>query len=130
MRIAFLSIGRYPKAFARAGGDVRMWQDLASLVRIGHEVILVAIDPDAEIEPAVVALASSVTTIRSRSLARWTPRWLLTRAFNPETLLMRLPDLGGQRTEVARALDRIVRISCGPKSSSPRCSYRSACRTW
>lgn len=107
MRIAFLSHTRYPKVHARAGGDVRMWQDLASLTELGHEVHLIACDPDAPIEREIEAMAASVTTVRGRPLRKPSLAWLLARTLNPETLMLRLPDLRGHRSDVARALDII-----------------------
>jgi len=107
MRVAFLTLGRYPQVKARAGGDVRIWQDLASVVALGHEVHLVALDPQLAIEPEIAALVASVTTIRSRAPRRATLAWLATRIFNPETLLMRAPDIHGLRTEVTRTLGRL-----------------------
>lgn len=107
MRIVYLSIDRYPKAFARGGGDVRMWQNLASLVKLGHEVHLVTLNPDAEIEAPIAAMAASVTTIRRHAPRRRSVEWFLTRVFNEETLVLRKPGVYGYQAEVRRALDRI-----------------------
>jgi glycosyltransferase involved in cell wall biosynthesis len=106
MRIAFLTLDRFPKARGRAGGDLRLWQDLASLVKLGHQVDLITISPDAEIEPAVRELAASVTTIPRQIPRKYSPGWWLTRAFNPETLMLRFPDAHGVKNQVTRALER------------------------
>lgn len=108
MRIGLLTIARYPKTIARVGGDVRLWQSLASLVALGHEVHVIAIDPEGELEPAIEKLAASVTTLRTRIPPRTSPRWLPWRIFNHETLLLRFPDLFGHRTMVTRALDKLA----------------------
>ena len=84
-----------------------MWQDLAALTRLGHEVHLIACDPDAAIEPGIAAMAASVTTIRAHRPRRPSLKWMIARAFNPETLLLRLPDIFGHRSEIKRALDKI-----------------------
>lgn len=107
MRIAVLSIGRYPKALARAGGDVRLWQNVLSLSQLGHEVHLIALNPDAEIEESVAALAASVMTIQPRMPSSGSLEWVSTKIFNPETLILRRPDTFGYRAEVQRALERI-----------------------
>lgn len=107
MRIALLALDRYPKTIARGGGDVRLWQSLASLVALGHEVHVIAINPKGELEPAIEKLAHQVITVRTPKPRRFSLPWLASRAFNFETLLLRMPDLAGHRTELVRALDRI-----------------------
>ncbi len=107
MRVAFLTIGRYPTTVAHAGGDVRIWQDLASLKALGHEIHLVACDPRGELEAGIRAMCSSVTKLESHVPARYSLDWLLTRGFNPETLLMRMPDVHGLRSAVAIEIDRV-----------------------
>lgn len=107
MRVAFLTIGRYPTTIAHAGGDVRIWQDLASLSALGHELHLIACDPTGELQPEIRAMCASVTKLESSVPGRYSLGRLLTRGFNPETLLMRLPDIHGLKSGVARALDRV-----------------------
>lgn len=107
MRVAFITFGRYPTVNARAGGDVRIWQDLASLVALGHEVHLVSCDPENALEPEIAAKVATTTIIAARPLRRASVAWLLGRTFNPETLHLRAPDLRGHRTQVRAALDRI-----------------------
>jgi glycosyltransferase involved in cell wall biosynthesis len=107
MRVALLCTEQFPRIVARGGGDVRRWQALAALTALGHEVHLIVTDPRGTIEPEVERLASSVAIVRSDALPRFTPRWLVQRAFNPETLGLRAPDLRGTRSKVLAALDAI-----------------------
>jgi len=107
MRIAFLTIDRYPKVLSRAGMELRSWQEYMSLVALGHEVHVIAIGPDTAIEAPIAERAASITTIPVHHGKRGTLEWLLAKAFNRETLLLRLPDVHGYRTAVARTIDRI-----------------------
>lgn len=86
---------------------MRIWQDLASLSALGHELHLIACDPTGELQPEIRAMCASVTKLESRVPGRYSLGRLLTRGFNPETLLMRLPDIHGLKSGVARQLDRV-----------------------
>ena len=107
MRIVFLTIDRYPKLIHRGGMELRAWQEYMSLVALGHEVHIVAVAPHDPLEEPLAAHAASITTIPDRVGKRGSLEWLLEKAFNRETLILRLPNVHGHRDAVRRALDRI-----------------------
>ena len=83
---------------------MRRWQDLCSLVALGHEVHVVVCDPSNERTPELDRIASSVTLLRSDQIRPGTPRWLASRVFNPSSLALAYPNLGGLREAVARTV--------------------------
>jgi glycosyltransferase involved in cell wall biosynthesis len=89
------------------GGDVRLWQSLCSLSALGHEVHVLVCDPRNDPTPELVRVSSSVTTLRSDTMAPGTRRWLLSHVFNPSSVALAYPDLGGLRRSVTRAIDEI-----------------------
>jgi glycosyltransferase involved in cell wall biosynthesis len=107
MRIAQVCFQRYPSPTHVGGGDVRRWQDLCSLLALGHEVHVIVCDPSNERSPELDRMASSVTSLWSEGLVPGGPRWLLSWMFNPASLALALPDLRGLRTSVERLVDRI-----------------------
>jgi len=108
MRIAQLCFQRYPSPTHVGGGDVRLWQSLCSLSALGHEVHVIACDPRNERTPELDRVASSVTTLRSQNMRPGTPRWLVSQVFNPSSLALAYPDLGGLRGSVARVIEEIT----------------------
>src|SRR5439155_967405 len=68
MRIVQVCYGWTPRKTARNGGELRYWQDLASLVALGHEVHLVvcqAISGTEAREPDVERLPATITYVRA-----------------------------------------------------------------
>lgn len=107
MRIAHVSYQRYPSPIHVGGGDVRRWQDLCSLTALGHEVHVIVCDPRNRRTPELDAIASSVTTLRSKANVPGSPRWLLNRVFNPSSLALAQPDLNGLRSAVVRTVEAL-----------------------
>ncbi|MDH3655594.1 MAG: glycosyltransferase [Myxococcales bacterium] len=83
---------------------MRRWQDLCSIRALGHDVHVVVCDPSNEPTPELHQVASSVTVIRSESMLPGSPRWLLSRVFNPTSLALAYPDLRGLRKSVSSAV--------------------------
>ncbi len=86
------------------GGDVRLWQNLCSLTALGHEVHVVACDPRNTRTAELDRVSSSVTTLHSEGLFPGTPRWLLSRVFNPSSVALAYPDLCGLRSAASRVI--------------------------
>lgn len=108
MRIAQVCFQRYPSPTHVGGGDVRLWQSLCSLSALGHEVHVIACDPRNERTPELDRVASSVTTLCSQNMRPGTPRWLVSHVFNPSSLALAYPDLGGLQRSVARVIGEIT----------------------
>jgi glycosyltransferase involved in cell wall biosynthesis len=108
MRIAQLCFQRYPSPIHVGGGQVRLWQSLCSLSALGHEVHVIACDPRNQRTPELDRVASSVTTLCSENMRPGTPRWLVCHVFNPSSLALAYPDLGGLRRSVARTVEEIA----------------------
>lgn len=106
MNILFLTHNT-PGRNARGGGLVFSWQNIMSLVRLGHEVHLVIAEPnhplDADLRDAVASVTyCTPVSPNARSLDR-----LLARVFRPETMMFRFPDWMGVRAQVEAALTRV-----------------------
>jgi glycosyltransferase involved in cell wall biosynthesis len=104
MRIVQVCFRRYPSPTHVGGGDVRLWQNLCSLTALGHEVHVIACDPRNTRTTELDRVSSSVTTLHSEALLPGTPRWLLSRVFNPASVALAYPDLGGLRSTTSRVI--------------------------
>lgn len=107
MRIAQLCFQRYPSPKHVGGGDVRLWQTLCSLRALGYEVHVVVCDPMNERTSELDEIASSVITVHSKEMLPGSPRWLLSRVFNPSSLALACPDLRGLRGSASSFIDGI-----------------------
>ena len=107
MKIAHVSYQRYPSPIHVGGGDVRRWQDLCSLTALGHEVHVIVCDPSNPRTPELDSIASSVRTLRSDASIPGSPRWLVNRVFNPNSLALARPDVNGLRTAVVRVTEEL-----------------------
>ena len=87
---------------------MRLWQSLCSLSALGHEVHVLVCDPRNDPSPELVRVSSSVTTLRSDNMVPGTRRWLLSHVFNPSSVALAYPDLGGLRRSVTRAIDETI----------------------
>lgn len=107
MRITQVCFQRYPSPSHVGGGDVRRWQDLCSLVALGHEVHVIVCDPTNARTEELDRIASSVTLLQSNEMRPGTPRWLASRVFNPSSLALAYPNLTGLREAVSRLVNEI-----------------------
>jgi glycosyltransferase involved in cell wall biosynthesis len=86
---------------------VRLWQNLCSLKALGHEVHVIACDPRNQQTPELGGVSDSVTTLHSEDMLPGTRRWLLSHLFNPSSVALAYPDLGGLQKSVSRVIDGI-----------------------
>ncbi|MFW2390620.1 MAG: glycosyltransferase [Polyangiales bacterium] len=107
MRITQVCFQRYPSPTHVGGGDVRRWQDLCSLVALGHDVHVVVCDPSNEPSAELERVASSVTLLHSDEPRPGTPGWIAGRMFNPSSLSLAFPNLGGLANAVSKVIGDI-----------------------
>lgn len=105
MRIAQVCYRRYPSPVHIGGGDVRFWQDLGSLAKLGHEVHVLTCDPRMKPTPELEQVASSVTTLLPLQPPKWSPKYWIARGFNPETARLAFPDLFQLQSRTTAWLD-------------------------
>jgi glycosyltransferase involved in cell wall biosynthesis len=107
MRILQLCYNFAPRKTARSGGELRYWQNLASLVELGYQVDLVLFAANDEPQDDVRKLASSITRIdpTDQSISRlesW--KSLL---FDEDARLFFFPESRGYQEQVRSLVDKL-----------------------
>jgi glycosyltransferase involved in cell wall biosynthesis len=96
-----------PREIARNGGELRYWQNLASLVTLGHEVHLILCCTEDNLEPHVRRLAASVHVIPASFTAIARAESWFSLLSDELALLLNLPAIRGKHEEVSAIVAEI-----------------------
>jgi glycosyltransferase involved in cell wall biosynthesis len=108
VRIVQLCYEFVPRSIATNGGELRYWQDLASLSALGHEVHLVVVNSkDSEVGEDVRALTESVRFVKDEAGIPSLQRRLMSLVDDASAFDLLLPVPGPTRGHIARVAEEL-----------------------